>query len=66
MTNTEIIEGLQTHQEWRKGNGGPQLSAQAVTALLDAAIIALSAPATEPAKEHLPEPEPAPVKAKKK
>ena len=63
MTNTEIIEGLRTHQEWRKGNGGPGLSAQQVTAVIDAAIAALI---PQPEKEHLPEPEPAPVKAKKK
>ena len=66
MTNQEIIKGLQTHQEWRKCNGGPQLSAQAVTALLDAAITALT---PQPAKEHLPEPpvvaEPPKAKAKK-
>ena len=66
MTNTEIINGLRTHQEWRKGGGGPQMSAQQVTATIEAAISALT---PQPEKEHLPEhpvvAEPPKSKAKK-
>ena len=63
MTNTEIIDALRTHNQWRKGNGGPQMSSEKLTEVIDAAIAALT---PQPQKEHLPEPEPAPVKAKKK
>jgi hypothetical protein len=72
MTTQEIITGLETFAAWNKGDGGPQLSRETLGEVIAAAISALTLHpfAQEPAKEHLPEPEPAPetspAKAKKK
>ena len=63
MTNTEIINGLETFARWNKGNGGPQLSREKLGEVVSAAIAALSAPieTAEPAATAEP-PKPKPKK----
>lgn len=64
MTNAEIIQALTEFNRWRTGRGGEQPSGESITALLDAAVAALTLHPfpQEPEKETLPEP---PVVAQK-